>query len=359
MFENTGQLLVRNTEVRGANPVHIRDEVRPLFKFNDEEFTDSLVQRGNIRIGTLHEFRNDQDYAGNILDAGEGMVTLENYYHHYAGLAKDADGLLPTLRDPYALLSVTDFGFSATIEVVNCNIFSTSRYLFTDSLWQAKADRDRAGKATGCCVITDPDAFFSALSRAPEIADLQFAGAESCRYLGRTIKEVNPGKHSITNGLLMNKNGVAFVKPVEHQAYREHRAVWMNRDPSAVKCQILDVPELAQYVLKIDVTQADLAELERLRDGKGTALVRTEVCFKDTDRVASFAFSLPNGVASPVIYNVPTLGRMLGFRSRHVGQYTGGLVQNAEVPIDFGRQALCVNRLERIQSIRISAGRTQ
>jgi len=48
----------------------------PLYKFLRPEHADRMLQEGSIRIGTLHEYRNQERYGQRTLDAEEGQRTI-------------------------------------------------------------------------------------------------------------------------------------------------------------------------------------------------------------------------------------------------------------------------------------------
>lgn len=330
-------------------------EIQTLFKFNDEEHSDSLVEEGTIKISTLHEFRESLDYDGEILDPEEGILHLSNCYHHYDGLAKNADGLIPIKFSPYERITLRDARITHTLELENCNIYSTSEFLFTDSLWQAKKDRDRKGKTSGCVLITDARSFFQTISN--HLPLLKPIGMSRCQYLGRTIDEINPDRDSSTNRFLSYPEEMLFVKPEHHKQYMEVRAAWANEE-SDTKSIITTIPELINFTMKIDVSAVDFDELSRLRDGGQQTMLQTDVVLKDRDRLArfGFGFGFPNEVFSPRIYAEEDTGRkMLGFRSQSTGLYAGGIISGCEIAMDAGRQLVCINELDRIESIKISS----
>lgn len=51
----------------------------PLYHFMSREYARRLVRQGQIRIGTLHDFRRTENYGNERGDAGEGTATIYTF----------------------------------------------------------------------------------------------------------------------------------------------------------------------------------------------------------------------------------------------------------------------------------------
>ena len=328
-------------------------EIHPLFKFARRDHALSMVEDGTIRISTLHEFQDWESYSGEIFDAGEGKVHFVNEYSHYAGRAGDANGLLRTqYKNPDEDIDIRNQELKKTLEAENLYIYSTSRYLFTESLWQAKKDKHLQNDETGCTLITNPQGFFHTISDS--IDKLRPFAFGHCNYSGRTIREADPGPDCITNRFIAEPVRALFVKPENHRNYMEHRAIWKADDDQEMKAFCPTIPELCDHVIEVDVTGIDLAALEVIKDRGGGRALRLQVHLADQEHPSWFGWLFPHQVFTPIIYDDAQSGtRMLGFRPRDVGNYDHLAIHHCGIYYDLARQLFCINELERITKIEL------
>src|SRR5437016_1757377 len=71
MDDGTGVLVRTWVQGRGTAP----EPPGQLFKYLERRWADAMIERGAIRIGTLHGFRRIEEHGDEIGDRDEGIVT--------------------------------------------------------------------------------------------------------------------------------------------------------------------------------------------------------------------------------------------------------------------------------------------
>ncbi len=199
------------------------DFVTPIFKFLSEEYAKSLIEKGVSRIGTLHDFRRDDLYEGEILDRDEGRVTVSLTVNTEEAEAGILDVYREKLEDQWHVEDWSidqvenDVEIKATFSAPDCYIHCSSKYLFSETMVQQVKDGNNY-----CVLITDFNDYYHSL---PIDADYQFLGVFECDYSGRTyidsIYEIEHFKRFYEKPIELIR-----VKPETHQKQHEVRAVW-------------------------------------------------------------------------------------------------------------------------------------
>ena len=251
--------------------------LNPLFKFLEnkhKKHADNLLQNGNIRIATLHEFRNSTLYKNTTSDENEGKLWIDNYYNLYEGYAKKANGLLPFFYPNHRVIKIYNDRYAGHIDLPNMHIYCTSMRLFSGSILQAASEDKHA-----CVMIYNPEKFFKVITKA---ISLPFIKSDCCVYRGknlqaRFIEEIDPHLHSETNKYLKNFFNIAFLKPQEYSNHTEFRTIWSDiknlpyqytaqflknksdhNHNNRVKAIMKNIAELSNFCLEVDISKVNI-----------------------------------------------------------------------------------------------------
>ncbi len=74
--KGTGVIITTTGESNGVQFAFDSRIEPPLYRFMNRTDARSLVRQGQIRIGTLHDFRRTEEYGDERGDAGEGTATI-------------------------------------------------------------------------------------------------------------------------------------------------------------------------------------------------------------------------------------------------------------------------------------------
>lgn len=303
----------------GSNDYYLTPS-QPLFKFLSDIHGQELLTKGNIKIGTIHEFRKTGD--GNIKDPNEGKFDLINHYTIFKGNPTDAFGLLKKKYIDQKHIEVQDETIPSRIDLPNHNIYSTSRFLLTQSFIQSIED----GKKT-CVMIKEPEPFFNAITKHFGFEDGLLRG---CDYRSRILVEQNPTKDSETEKLLKNLLALAYIKPLKYSTHYESRILWQNTRNKNISVKIEDISVLSNYCIQIDVKGI---RKDALTKPKKRERVKIETILKDKEE-ATFTIAHPFMLFTPIIFRRKGKDRdLLGYAQplknrsieMHGASFNGGL----------------------------------
>lgn len=199
-----------------------------MYKYAEKRFTESLLNEGKIRIGTLHDFRRIELGRG-ISDPKEGVKTvhhkIENFHYKGADRQQESNSI-----DAQSLAAFGVFNVSGNVDV----------------------------EFTGCYqrkTISVPDCFILCTSESLSKSTMkEFEGTDSClkisnklnfyKYITQSLNAIVPvtfeGEHTVVyKSREENWNGrdwggnPALTKEPEFSKQYEYRAIWvpLNRQP--------------------------------------------------------------------------------------------------------------------------------
>jgi hypothetical protein len=284
----------------------------PAFKSLARVHADAMLNQGNIYIPTLQGFTDAKRYSGSILDITEGTLNVENHYTFYAGLAKQANGLIPLLHRPYDSVTANELNIQQTITIRPCHVYCMTQYFLSDSFeWAVK----EAGKET-CVLIKDLEAFLNLVNPELALHGLRLAGIHDCLYHAdetRTIREVDPSEHSLTNFILRNESMAPFVKPTRFREQRELRALWVPKDPNIGNVSVF-VPAIRNLLMRVEFSRVDV-DLYFSPAGDSLPL-GCEVHYNNGQPFEYFTIKEPRQVFSPIIWTTKGEPLQFGFWNR-------------------------------------------
>jgi hypothetical protein len=182
----------------------------PIFKYMSRKNATKLLEFGEIRVGTLYSYRDQERFGSQVGDPGEGTLHLRKSGEVRLDTAQP-DTVPEFVRGSIKVGSgsrlqiMSSDGIGRDFEDKDCWIYCAS-LVFDPSAMNAM-DYDT------CVEISDIRSFFTAVTL--EIRK-QFWGAAGCVYSERAME------HTAYTGA-----PPAFIKPLNFQHQAEVRALWL------------------------------------------------------------------------------------------------------------------------------------
>lgn len=192
-----------------------------MFRYSKHEHNLALLAMGQIKIGTLHDFRNSEHKLG-ITDADEGKKSVSIEVDDLTISGPPDDPSRKKMKDISNNLMGGSFNIgdgcrlkgvrlTREIECKNCYILCTSEKLSTNTMAEC-------GDADSCVEIVDIDAFYKVLTETLN----SIVGAVRFRGIHKVIYQ--PRKEE-WNGEDLGESPV-LVKDRSFSKQHEIRAVW-------------------------------------------------------------------------------------------------------------------------------------
>jgi hypothetical protein len=206
-----------------------------LYKFfKEERFARGLVDRGEIRIGTLYEFRRTDGWDELRSDVSEGEFTFS--------LSSKTPETITADSAPWYLKQIVEkLGMPILSHGGTLNAVATH----PDAFIYCTTERDRSegieSYGTFSVLIHDPESFFRAVTAhltddLTVVARQPHGFAAPCLYLEREV-------HLTSSKDEVLEPPFALIKPRGKSSEREVRAIWhpLRPNPAAF---ITTIPEL-------------------------------------------------------------------------------------------------------------------
>lgn len=195
--------------------------IKKLYKYQQKEHATALVERGVIRVGTLHSYR-DTELGSAIGDLGEGKSETTHHFDKPVNIGnpENRSWVVDKIFDVAPGANVTLEGLSLVVPEESPDFFI---YCLSHRYSSAAM---RAFNADACVEILQPQRFISAL-----VGHLRDRGLVSdslfapCDYSGRArdhqMKRVHPGllkdrsyEYQMEVRLLMNPQAGIVADPI-------------------------------------------------------------------------------------------------------------------------------------------------
>ena len=217
-----------------------------MYKYNENRFTESLLNLGILRVGTLYDFRKSEHKNG-IADPTEGKKTV-NHHIEDLHIPDSSDSKYKESSDARALeafraikiegatnITIQNSSLSQVFDVPDCFIFCTSKI-------KSKKVMQQFEGADSCLHITDTRAFYSHLTDVINaIVPVRFKGIHEIIYQDRHEKwnEFDWGHHP------------AVIKEREFSDQYEIRAIWEPKYKMPIQPLILANYKLCSTFKKV------------------------------------------------------------------------------------------------------------
>ena len=192
------------------------DLTKPLYKYTYQKYVEDILNDGIFRIGTLYDFRKEENHGDEIGDTGEGTKNL--YYRSSSGptvLDTENPELFPEFLQERILVDrdsgnrlqiVARDGISQSYNNDNCYVLCLSDTFDRNTMRQLGYD--------ACIRIDNPKRFIDCISNS--IRKLaKFELVDLCEYQGRTLD------HKLGRNI-----PPVLLKDSRHSYQREVRIVW-------------------------------------------------------------------------------------------------------------------------------------
>ena len=204
-----------------------------LYKHLPLRFAKGLVEKGEIRVGTLYEYRDAEAHGEGILDTDEGV---RNTF-----LIADKMTITGKNNHPFIshFIKVDD---TSSVVLDNCH---SERAESSKNCWiycvsessDLQVSENLSGEYNACVEINDPHRFMLAIGRRL-MQKAYCMGWWQCQYIGRKVSYENRTHPAVIKGEVFS-----------HQ--NEVRAIYFppNFKPKPL---VIKIPELMKYVRLIE-----------------------------------------------------------------------------------------------------------
>lgn len=221
-----------------------------IYRYSTLHWNKELIDKGSVRIGTLHNYRKDEHGRG-ISDAEEGKKNVSHYIKE-ANLSspittprqqKDFDsiGAFDFIRFPDGMptnFHMSDVSFHKQIESPDFYIYCSSSRCSMETMQQFE-------KADSCILISDANAFYERLTvEISKTRRVKFLGAHVAIYTSRDERwnGVDWGTHP------------ALIKDPIFQPQYEVRAIWEPIDKTPISCLFFEDTGLTKHCSFVEPT---------------------------------------------------------------------------------------------------------
>jgi hypothetical protein len=214
----------------------------PLFKYAKQEHADMLVQKGRLRIGTLHDYRRIEIHGPMIGDDQEGWAAS---YDAPAFATPDtlSPFAAPMAAQTFRSLFGTERVDTRTVGFINC-MFSRPRvspncWLYCTSARLGRRVMESMEKGYDACVRIDyVDEFFKALAEELDRQRL-ITGGRIIRCVYRDREQ-----HYTVDDRLAS----LAIKSMDYAIQEEVRFVYFPANPITEEYRDVTIPELTKLV---------------------------------------------------------------------------------------------------------------
>lgn len=209
---------------------------KPLYKFLKSEYADNLFNNGELRIGTLYDFRNHEAYGNKRGDKDEGQKAI---YENVNTLVESAENntLSPFVKQVFSIkqgvtnIRIENITVSQPLNSADCYIYCMS-YEFNENLYEEF-------QADVCIEIKSPYKFIGAISKCFKNSD--FIKLSKIIY---TQRNQPYGQH--------DEYHAATIKSENYKPQKEVRSIWVPRYKNSIEPLLVKIqPRLIRRYCRI------------------------------------------------------------------------------------------------------------
>ena len=214
-----------------------------LYKYAPQRYNDSLISLGNLRVGTLHDFRNTEHRKG-VGDASEGKkdVTYTIDKLDEVGIRGEHAHAMKMFGAIYCdeTSSVNADGLK-----MGQSFDSPDRYVLCLSYERSSNVMASLDGADSCLELVDPDGFINRLTKTlNSIAAVELVSRFQVVTYQARVEVWNRSDWG---------NDPVYIKGVEYKQQKEVRAVWVPKYKGAITPVNLNDIELVNFFKFVDV----------------------------------------------------------------------------------------------------------
>ncbi|MDD2701412.1 MAG: hypothetical protein PHH36_09265 [Sideroxydans sp.] len=188
---------------------------QPIYKYMMKRYALKLLRSGEIKIGTLHGYRNIELLGPEVGDSDEGLKYLFTTGHTVIDTAAPSD--IPYFLKPHIHVSGENRLQITAAKGVSASVEEPDSYVFCGTYEFDPVAMKLLGY-DACVKIISPSKFFHAITRKLALVSY-FLGPTKVDYLGRRFE------HSTDPGI-----SPAFLKTPEYMHQKEIRVVWPSEN---------------------------------------------------------------------------------------------------------------------------------
>lgn len=214
-----------------------------FYKYAEQQYTDSLMSMGNLRVGTLHDFRRSEHKRG-IGDGGEGKKVVN---HRMVGVNEHNIKAEHALANElFKAVRIEEGATNVNIGqlIVEQHFDHPDCYILCLSHERSKAVMNSLEGTDSCLELVGFEPFLHKLTEVlNELVPVKFLGVDCVTYQSREEK---------WNGRDFGAHP-AFVKEFEYKAQAEVRAIWEPKFNHPISPIIVNHIALSQYFKPIQI----------------------------------------------------------------------------------------------------------
>lgn len=207
---------------------------RRVYKYTAPEYAENIVKFGDIWLGTLHDYRREEQLGNSVGDRGEGSLarTLSVDSYTSQGNHPDDQFIRRNLRN---IIGGVDLD-NVTINNMNFreNINHSDCYIYSTTISRKYDKRKRKSFGSSCVLIHNPGLFFGAITVAIQEEIRLYSAWHAVIYNSREGHYRN-----------LPLSSISFIKPRVYQWQGEVRVVWFPKlNMLPIRPHLIRVPEI-------------------------------------------------------------------------------------------------------------------
>lgn len=220
-----------------------KEQHKSLYRYTSKKYNDGLTALGNLRIGTLHDFRKQEHKAG-IADANEGTKTVSHHIDSWI----TGDTSWQSQRHARATRDIGAIDMDPGVRgVLMNNVNMVGQFNHPDCFIHCTSYRKgievmrEFEDADSCVEIHNPKAFYQRLTQSiSRHIPVKLAGVFYVQYKSR--EEIWDGHNHLPPSV---------IKEPSFSPQYEVRAIWLPRFSGAIQPFNLNDTHLTSYCQKV------------------------------------------------------------------------------------------------------------
>lgn len=213
-----------------------------VFRYSEERYAASLLERGNTRVGTLYDFRKSEHRQG-ISDPQEGKKRVGHYIER--ATEQDLGGLDMKAIDAYGMFTVEPGAAFTFHNLTMVNDYDQPDcFIHCCSTSYSLSAMRGLGGADACVEIFDPVGFYMQLTKSMTMqVQVRLECVETVKYTARDQE---------WNGVDWGDHPSLIKEPI-YAPQKEMRVVWSPVFSQPIEPLIIDDAELRRFCRRVPI----------------------------------------------------------------------------------------------------------